>query len=309
VADFVDRAVRASSFGTVAEDYNRYRPAPPEEAVAWLLPAASRSVLDLGAGTGALTEILARRVDRVTTVEADRRMAAVLSRRVRPAGVIVGRAEALPLRAADFDAVGVSSAWHWMDPDRTISEVARVLRPGGVLGVLWSGPDRQVPWVAEVLAGERRAEGATSDRPPADAPPDAAGGERSRVTERRLPPGELRAWFGPPGDTRSRTESAGTDDPDRSGRATGRGRPRFEVPEDGPFETPEGRTFTSSVAYDVADLVGLATSYSTVITLPETDRAELLRRLAERIATHPDLAGRRRIDLPLRCRAWRAVRR
>ena len=60
-------------------------------------------------------------------------------------------AEQLPIRSETLDAAMVSSAWHWMDPDRTVAEVGRVLRPGGVLGVIWNGADRSIDWVAELL--------------------------------------------------------------------------------------------------------------------------------------------------------------
>lgn len=142
---------RASSFGSVAEAYDRFRPAPPAEAVDWVLGTAGGVAADIGAGTGALTRQLARRAGRVVAVEPDARMAGVLRRRSPDIPALRGWAEALPLRPACLDAVTVSSAWHWMDPDRTTAEVARVLRPGGVFGVIWNGADRSVEWVAELL--------------------------------------------------------------------------------------------------------------------------------------------------------------
>jgi len=145
-------AVRARSFGAVADTYDRYRPAPPGEAVDWVLPAGATDVLDLGAGTGALTRLLLERVPGpVVAAEPDARMRAVLARRSPRALPVGARAEALPFAGASFDAVVVSSAWHWMDPVPTVAEVARVLRPGGRLGVLWNGPAREIDWVAELL--------------------------------------------------------------------------------------------------------------------------------------------------------------
>ena len=73
----------------------------------------------------------------------------------RPRVLTVGaRAEALPFADDTFDAVAVSSAWHWMDLALTVPEAARV-RPGGRLGVLWNGPARDVEWVAELLGPSR----------------------------------------------------------------------------------------------------------------------------------------------------------
>jgi len=95
---------------------------------------------------------LAERAGRVVAVEPDARMLAVLHRRSPAAGAVVGAAEHLPLASGQFDVVVVSSAWHWMEPAAASMEIARVLRPGGVFGVLWSGADRSVDWVGEVLA-------------------------------------------------------------------------------------------------------------------------------------------------------------
>jgi SAM-dependent methyltransferase len=71
-----------------------------------------------------------------------------------PAGAraLAGTAERLPLPDASVDAVVVGQAWHWFDEDRALAEVRRVLRPGGVLGLLWNVFDDRVPWVAELVA-------------------------------------------------------------------------------------------------------------------------------------------------------------
>ena len=76
-------AARARSFGAVADCYERFRPAPPGQAVDWALPTGAIDVLDLGAGTGAATRLLRERVPgKVVAVEPDARMRAVLVRRV-----------------------------------------------------------------------------------------------------------------------------------------------------------------------------------------------------------------------------------
>jgi ubiquinone/menaquinone biosynthesis C-methylase UbiE len=138
------------AFGTVAAVYARYRPGYPADAVAWALaPLAERpdpDLLDLGAGTGKLTEALLGR-GRVTAVDPDPAMLAQLRARHPSADVREGTAEQIPLPDASVDAVLVGQAFHWFDRDRAMPEIARVLRPGGVLGALWIGSDVRVDWV------------------------------------------------------------------------------------------------------------------------------------------------------------------
>lgn len=143
------KAARSSSFGHVAAHYERYRPGPPVDAVAWLLPERVGRVVDLGAGTGALTRLLVDRADEVVAVEPDPRMREVLVREVAGANAVEGRGESMPLADGTVDAVVASSSWHWVDPVPTLREVGRVLKPAGVLGALWSGPDPESPFVAQ----------------------------------------------------------------------------------------------------------------------------------------------------------------
>ena len=144
------RQQRAGSFGSVAEQYDRFRPGPAPSVVDWLLPAGAQRVVDLGAGTGALTRLLVGRVREVIAVEPDTRMREVLTAKVPRAVVIDGRGDKMPLDDASVDAVLVSSAWHWMDSDSTVFEVARVLHPRGGLGVVWSGVDWRGGWLADM---------------------------------------------------------------------------------------------------------------------------------------------------------------
>jgi SAM-dependent methyltransferase len=143
-------AARSRSFGAVSDHYDEYRPGPAPTALDWLLEPASRDVLDIGAGTGALTRLLVARGLRVTAVEPDRRMRRTLAGRVADARILDGAAERLPVADASQDAVLAHSAWHWVDAERAVPEVARVLRPGGRLAVAWTRLDREVAWVAEL---------------------------------------------------------------------------------------------------------------------------------------------------------------
>ncbi len=136
----------------MASHYGRFRPGPPPAAVDWILPTRVGTAVDLGAGTGALTRLLVARADRVIAVEPDERMRSVLSEEVPGARAVSGRGEAIPVPDGGADAVVASSSWHWMETVPTLREVARVLVPGGVLGVLWSGPDPEGPFIVQARA-------------------------------------------------------------------------------------------------------------------------------------------------------------
>jgi SAM-dependent methyltransferase len=98
-------------------------------------------VLDLGAGTGKLTKVLATRYARVIAVEPLDELRALLAVRVPEAEVRAGAAEAIPLDEASVDAVFAGQAFHWFANDTAVGEIARVLRPGGVLALLWNVPN------------------------------------------------------------------------------------------------------------------------------------------------------------------------
>jgi len=99
------------------------------------------TVLDLGAGTGKLTQVLVRRYARVIAVEPLDELRELLETRVPQADVRAGAAEAIPLEDASVDAVFAGQAFHWFANDTAVGEIARVLRPGGVLALLWNTPN------------------------------------------------------------------------------------------------------------------------------------------------------------------------
>src|ERR1700736_6745381 len=135
---------RSLSFGAAASAYERGRPSYPPEAIDWLLPRGARRVLDLGAGTGKLTTRLVERGLEVVGVDPIPDMLEVLR------GALLGTAQEIPLEDNSVDAVLVAQAWHWVDPERAIPEVARVLRPGGRLGLVWNTRDERLGWVREL---------------------------------------------------------------------------------------------------------------------------------------------------------------
>ena len=141
---------RALIFGSVAEAYDVYRPAMPEE-VANLLDVAGREVLEVASGTGQVTRVLEKIGAKVTAVEPDESMRSVLRRRSPLVKLLDGFAQNLPVADASFDAVVVSSAWHWFPQPQAQIEMERVLRDRGTLYILRSHLAESVPWLREVL--------------------------------------------------------------------------------------------------------------------------------------------------------------
>ncbi|WP_055589019.1 class I SAM-dependent methyltransferase [Streptacidiphilus griseoplanus] len=175
-----ERARQAKSFDAAADAYERGRPPYPGEAVTWLLDGAGPRVLDLGAGTGKLTRQLTARGLDVTAVEPSAGMRGQLAAAVPQARVLEGTAEAIPVPGSSVDAVLVAQAWHWVDTRRAVPEAARVLAPGGTLGLLWNIRDERDDWTAE-LGRLLHPEGA----------PPTSGVGTSAVAERSGPFGAL----------------------------------------------------------------------------------------------------------------------
>jgi SAM-dependent methyltransferase len=143
-----------------AAAYAEHRPDYPVDGIRWALSGAAhepRRVLDLAAGTGKLTSGLLGLGFEVIAVEPDPDMRAELTRRLPGVSALEGTAERIPLSAAQVDAVLVGQAFHWFDRDVALTEIARVLRPGGAVGALWNHDDLQVEWVAELAALNRTA--------------------------------------------------------------------------------------------------------------------------------------------------------
>jgi SAM-dependent methyltransferase len=271
------RERRSGSFGEVAELYERYRPGPSPDAVGWLLPRRVEVAVDLGAGTGALTRLVVPVADEVVAVEPDERMRTVLVEQVPAARAVDGRGDSMPLPDRFADAVLASSSWHWMDTVATLDEVARVLKPGGVLGVMWSGPD---------FAGSfERAYLLHTGQPMPDSAAPGDDGTTSDI-------GRLIRIFR----WRSGTEGVG-----RSGR-------RLTIPTGAPFGEPEHRTFARIAAMDADDLIGLLGTRSHFIIMAADQRQRIFdeaRRLLDEVLA---VAGRATVEMDLRTRAWRTTR-
>jgi SAM-dependent methyltransferase len=145
--------VAAAGFSDPA-DYEAARPSYPPEAVAWLVDnlhiEPGRRVVDLAAGTGKLTRLLTPTGADLIAAEPVAGMRATFRRFSPKVPVIASTAEQLAFRNASVDAVTVAQAFHWFDHDRAIAELARVLCPGGCVGLIWNARDRSVDWVDQV---------------------------------------------------------------------------------------------------------------------------------------------------------------
>jgi ubiquinone/menaquinone biosynthesis C-methylase UbiE len=138
---------RARSFGSVAEAYDRGRPAYPAEAVAWLTGGEAKVVLELGAGTGKLTRQLVDSGHAVFATDPDEAMLEVLRERVPEVSARVATAEDVPANDRSVDVVVVAQAFHWFDHEAALAEIARVLKPGGHVALVWNSRDERIPWV------------------------------------------------------------------------------------------------------------------------------------------------------------------
>lgn len=139
----------ALSFGAAAELYDRIRPTYPAEALRWALDGAGRRIVDLGAGTGIMTRVLVSLGYEVTAVEPDTLMRTRLLTASPGITALAGAAESIPLPEGSVDGVVAAQAYHWFDPDRALTEIGRVIQPGGVFAAIWNDRDESVPWVAE----------------------------------------------------------------------------------------------------------------------------------------------------------------
>jgi SAM-dependent methyltransferase len=141
-------------------------------------------VLDLGAGTGKLTRSLVARGLEVVAVEPLVEMREGLAAALPEVRAVAGTAEEIPLADGSVDAITVAQAWHWVDPERATAEAARVLRPGGTLGLIWNRRDERVDWVARIGAVMGSAEAEIMDMDAVEIGPPF-GSTESFVTEWR----------------------------------------------------------------------------------------------------------------------------
>jgi SAM-dependent methyltransferase len=149
----VHRAALAG-FSREAAAYSRGRPDYPQQLSGWLQHAlqlgTGKSALDLGAGTGKFTPLLLGTGATVVAIEPVDAMRAQLLRNVPGVTALSATAQAMPLADASVDAVVCAQAFHWFASGEALREIARVLRPGGKLGLVWNLRDESVDWVAAI---------------------------------------------------------------------------------------------------------------------------------------------------------------
>jgi SAM-dependent methyltransferase len=171
--------VAASGFASAADAYERSRPSYAIEAVADL--GLSGRIVDLAAGTGKLTRLLLP-YGEVVAVEP---VAEMRAHAVRVAPAIGATAETLPFRDESVDVVTVGQAFHWFDAPRALAEIARVVRPGGLLALLWNERDNRVPWVEAVTSAIHACDPGTAYEKDIDWPAVVAASQRFTPVEVR----------------------------------------------------------------------------------------------------------------------------
>ncbi|HEY8700244.1 MAG TPA: methyltransferase domain-containing protein [Arthrobacter sp.] len=145
--DRVRRRELGQSFQGGGEHYQRVRPGYPAESAEWLVPDGALDAADVGAGTGKFTDLLLAVGLSVQAVDPSADMLEQLQLGYPGVPATQGTAEATGLPDASFDVVSVAQAWHWCDPLPASTELSRILRPGGTLGLIWNQLDTAVPWV------------------------------------------------------------------------------------------------------------------------------------------------------------------
>jgi ubiquinone/menaquinone biosynthesis C-methylase UbiE len=160
----------AAGFGAAADVYERARPSYPPAAVDWIVERArlepGRTLVDLGAGTGKLTRLLRPSGVRLIAVEPVPEMRAKLLEAVPGIEAIDGTAESLPFADASVDVVTVAQAFHWFDLERALPELRRILRPDGLLVLVWNERDLADPLqlaLEELLVSHRSAPSARAE--------------------------------------------------------------------------------------------------------------------------------------------------
>ncbi len=141
-----------TGFARSSAAYARGRPGYPPELNAWITeglgPGAGQTLIDLGAGTGKFTRHLESIGARIIAIDPVAPMLDALRTSMPSVEALVGDADHMPLDDACADAVFCAQAFHWFATPSALAEIGRVLKPGGLLGLVWNVRDETVDWVA-----------------------------------------------------------------------------------------------------------------------------------------------------------------
>jgi SAM-dependent methyltransferase len=236
----------AEGFARGAQTYVRGRPDFPPVVREWLRDDLDlhqgKVVLELGAGTGKFTTHLVATGARVIALDPVAQMLEQLTRKVSEATPLLGSAASIPLADHTVDAVVCAQSFHWFATATALAEMARVLKPGGVLGLIWNVRDQSADWVAALTRLIAPYEG--------NAP--------------RYDHGEWRGVFPAQGFTPL-------------------------------IERRVAHGHTGSPEHVIIDRIA---SISFIAALEDAERARLIGRVRELIASTPSLAGREEVTFP-----------
>ena len=144
----------SKGYQTAGDSYDKGRPEYPEEAIQFLVRELDitngKSILDLGAGTGKFTKLIAQTGANVIAVEPVEGMRKKFSELLPLIPISSGTAESIPLEASSIDTVVVAQAFHWFNGEKALSEIFRVLKPNGKLGLIWNARDESIDWVSKL---------------------------------------------------------------------------------------------------------------------------------------------------------------
>jgi SAM-dependent methyltransferase len=122
-------------FGPVAEQYDRFRPSPPEGLIDDL-ERLGGDVLDVGCGTGKATVAMAERGMTVLGLEPDSQMAAIARSHGVP--VEIGAFETWDAGDRQFNLLTFADSWHFVDPEVAVRRSVELLRAGGKVARFWN---------------------------------------------------------------------------------------------------------------------------------------------------------------------------
>lgn len=144
-------------YAAVGADYEQGRPEYTPDAVAYLLQRLgvahagdTKQVVDLAAGTGKFTRALLAAGVRPIAVEPVAHMRDTLRAHTPGIEPVDGTAESMPFDDHSADAVVAAQAFHWFDGPAALTEIHRVLKPLGGLGLVWNAQDRSNDWVEAI---------------------------------------------------------------------------------------------------------------------------------------------------------------